>query len=194
MSRLFRIQKKAFCWILKRWLLAELQAKMSRDCGYLLFWHHSYDVTLKMLRCNTNESAKRSYHDGPYHVFFCNCCSHSSCCGCPWIPPDNRVWEYKYSYILWKYLKYLKYVICAEEVEICCRFLTLLIKGTWEKQLSCQAQLSQSDQGNIYITDRKANNTTPAGYGVFESINTQTFFENVQAFRYCWNMSFMLKK
>ncbi len=27
-------------------LLAELQAKMSKGCGFLLFWHHSYEVTL----------------------------------------------------------------------------------------------------------------------------------------------------
>ena len=28
-------------------LLAELQAKISRGCRFLLFWHHSYEVTLK---------------------------------------------------------------------------------------------------------------------------------------------------
>ncbi len=28
-------------------LLAELQAKMSRGCRFLLFWHHSYEVTLR---------------------------------------------------------------------------------------------------------------------------------------------------
>ena len=33
------------CW--KDSLLAELRAKMSRGCRFLLFWHHSYKVTLK---------------------------------------------------------------------------------------------------------------------------------------------------
>ena len=30
-----------------RRLLAKSQARMSRDCRFLLFWHHSYEVTLR---------------------------------------------------------------------------------------------------------------------------------------------------
>ncbi len=38
-------------------LFAKLQAKMSRSCRFLLFWHHSYDLTLRRiwdLRFNKN--------------------------------------------------------------------------------------------------------------------------------------------
>ena len=33
-------------WLVKDGLLAELQAKMSSGCRFLLFWHHSSEVTL----------------------------------------------------------------------------------------------------------------------------------------------------
>ncbi len=48
---LWRIGLKGFCRILKRFLLlAELQAKMSRNCNFLLFWHHNYEVSLIYLQ------------------------------------------------------------------------------------------------------------------------------------------------
>ena len=41
-----RLAKWLFVRFWKDCLLAELQAKMSRGCRFLLFWHHSYEVTL----------------------------------------------------------------------------------------------------------------------------------------------------
>ena len=48
-NHLFKIRPKAFFvrfWI--EGLLAELQARMSRDCRFLLFWHHNYQVSLNI--------------------------------------------------------------------------------------------------------------------------------------------------
>ncbi len=41
-----KIAKIHRCW--EPW--TELQAKMSRGCRFLLFWHHNYHVTLKMAK------------------------------------------------------------------------------------------------------------------------------------------------
>ncbi len=41
-----RCQVKLFSSLRKDGLLTELQAKMSRGCRFLLFWHHNYWVTL----------------------------------------------------------------------------------------------------------------------------------------------------
>ncbi len=44
-----RWAKRLFVGFWKDGLSAELQAKMSRGCRFLLFWHHSYEVTLRKL-------------------------------------------------------------------------------------------------------------------------------------------------
>ncbi len=38
--------KGLFVWFWIEGLLAELQVRMSRDCRFLLFWHHNYQVSL----------------------------------------------------------------------------------------------------------------------------------------------------
>ena len=39
-------QVTIFVGFWKDCLLAELQAKMSKDCRFLLFWHHNYQESL----------------------------------------------------------------------------------------------------------------------------------------------------
>ena len=34
------------------WTLAELQAKMSKGCRFLLVWHHNYQVSLRLFICH----------------------------------------------------------------------------------------------------------------------------------------------
>ena len=50
---LYKIRQKTLCQILKR--LAESQAKMFRGCRFLLFWHHSYEVTLSYSKEKTQD-------------------------------------------------------------------------------------------------------------------------------------------
>ncbi len=77
------INKRPFFWILKStWifnfsgsedgLLAELQAKTSRGCRFLLFQHHSYEVTLMTMvnlgiytRCLLLPSCKKPINSQP---------------------------------------------------------------------------------------------------------------------------------
>ncbi len=44
-----RWAKRLFVGFWKDGLSTELQAKMSRGCKFLLFWHHNYQVTLRWL-------------------------------------------------------------------------------------------------------------------------------------------------
>ena len=43
-----RWEKKDFGGFLKDGILTELQAKMSTSCRFLIFWHHNYQVTLRI--------------------------------------------------------------------------------------------------------------------------------------------------